>query len=89
MIIFTADKIKCNMETKKCKYFLENAELFWFIPEYFGEETLSQMCEYALRRDYHSLKCIAEDIWFKLPDNIFNIKENPSGWTEFISFLDD
>lgn len=73
----------------KCDYFLENVELFWFIPEYFGYETLDEMVSAAMIRDEHRLLQIANDIWFSLPDDRFNIIENPSGWEEFLMLLED
>ena len=28
------------------------------------------------------------DVWFHLPDNVFNIMENPKGWDKFLSLVE-
>ena len=32
---------------------------------------------------------LMNDVWFALPDNKFNIVENPKGWSEFLSLIED
>lgn len=60
----------------------------WFIYEYFPEylEPLRK----ALNNQMPFLMLsMLNDIWFWLPDNKFNVVENPSGWQEFLALLED
>ena len=36
-----------------------------------------------------SMETLMNDVWFALPDNKFNIVENPKGWSEFLSLIED
>lgn len=35
------------------------------------------------------MKAILNDVWFKLPSNVFNIKVNPKGWNEFLFLVEE
>lgn len=63
----------------------------WFILEYF-ESMMPILMENrklgTLGAKSHTLD-ILTDIWFGLPDHIFNVKENPDGWTEFLELIED
>lgn len=60
----------------------------WFITQYFGEEVLLECYELARKGDGNKLISILNDIWFRLPDGRFNIMENPTGWSEFLSIIE-
>lgn len=71
-----------------CKSFLEKKDEFkWFIVRYFGEEYFESLIKLA---ESENGRLISElnDVWFKLPDHIFNIKENPKGWSSFLSIIE-
>lgn len=61
----------------------------WFVRRYFGPEGVRIINGFIDSKDEVSLKGVLNEIWFKLPDNIFNIKENPTGWTEFLDLVED
>lgn len=71
-----------------CKSFLEKKEEFkWFIIKYFGEEYFEYLIKLA---ESENGRLISElnDVWFKLPDDQFNLIENPKGWSEFLSLVE-
>ena len=71
-----------------CKSFLEKKEDFkWFIIKYFGEEYFEYLIKLS---ESENGRLISElnDVWFKLPDDQFNIIENPKGWSEFLSLVE-
>ena len=59
----------------------------WFINEYFPGvfEVMEIMVN---EREYQWVLGRMQDIWFTLPNNKFNIKENPKGWKEFLKLLE-
>ena len=60
----------------------------WFIIQYFGEDRLHFLDKHAEKNNNHILYNELNHIWFALPDNKFNIKENPDGWNEFLNILE-
>lgn len=73
-----------------CSDFLESVSEFgWFIERYFGSQKLIQLKELARNGEEDKLKSECNDIWFRLPDNIFNIRERPKGWMKFLSLVED
>ena len=73
-----------------CSRFMELLPNFrWFIVQYFGGEFLEELINLASEQKSETLRSYLNDIWFKLPDNIFNIRENPKGWYEFLSLLEE
>lgn len=74
----------------KCEQFLDNKDKFqWFIVEYFGVSIYFDCVDYAQSGDEVTLMNMLNLIWFRLPDHLFNIRTNPSGWSEFLSLLED
>lgn len=74
----------------KCQLFLENCAKFkWFIERYFGESEFMRCKELAEANKEDELLNTLNRIWFYLPDNVFNIKENPDGWSEFLSIIEE
>lgn len=45
----------------------------------------------ALRNseDQRALLSVMNNIWFELPDHIFNIKENPEHWDKFLNLIEE
>lgn len=72
-----------------CQRFLELLPKFeWFITKYFGQEETDRCKTLAEKNEESELLNKLNDIWFYLPDYIFNIRENPKGWSEFLSLID-
>jgi hypothetical protein len=61
----------------------------WFILKYFGTECTDILKKLMSEEKHLILFSILSDIWFRLPDHIFNILENPKGWNEFLGLLED
>ena len=40
-------------------------------------------------RDRKQMTSIMNHVWFILPDNRFNIIENPKGWSEFLTLIEE
>lgn len=72
-----------------CKRFLELLPKFqWFIKRWFGQETVDYLKQLANEGKEAELSIKLNDIWFELPDDVFNIRENPDGWNEFLSLIE-
>lgn len=75
---------------QKCETFiLIEPKIQWFIRKYFGEHFLQELSEIARRGEGPLLFDRCNMIWYELPDNLFNIRENPPGWSDFLSLLED
>ena len=73
-----------------CKRFIELLPKFeWFIKRWFGQETVDYLVSLANENKEEELSGKLNDIWFELPDDIFNIRENPEGWNEFLSLIEE
>lgn len=93
---FDNDKIPYREQGPKhekpgiCSDFLESKSDFrWFIEKYFGPLKFSTMVQLAEQGKEDQLKDECNDVWFRLPDNIFNVRERPRGWMKFLSLLED
>jgi hypothetical protein len=76
--------------TDYCKQFLEkNSEFRWFIIRYYGNDKNEYLKQLATENRESELRKILNDIWFQLPDHIFNIIENPPGWNTFLEFVEE
>lgn len=78
--------------TKKdiCIQFLDSlGEFRWFIEEYFGDEAVEKLKNYAKEGNEFKLRSALNEIWFRLPDDIFNIRENPKGWAKFLQLIEE
>lgn len=59
----------------------------WFIAQYFGSRW--KLLEVDRTKENRlGMEHILNDIWFFLPDNRFNIIENPAGWSEFLALIE-
>lgn len=73
-----------------CADFMEGqAEFGWFIEKYFGKQKLVEMKEMARKGEEDRLKAECNDIWFRLPDSVFNVRERPRGWMLFLRLVED
>jgi hypothetical protein len=78
------------MEQNLCEQYLKlHTKFDWFIQRYFGCDKVTNLINLAEKGQAKELRTELEGIWFVLPDHIFNIIENPEGWTEFLSLIDD
>lgn len=78
-----------NYVKSKCELFLTHFSKFeWFIIKYFGAKKSKELIDMAKNNNPKILKELS-DIWFYLPDNKFNIIENPEGWSEFLRVIED
>lgn len=73
-----------------CQRFLELLPKFqWFIERWFGQKTVDYLKQLANDGKEEELSNKLNGIWFELPDDIFNIRENPEGWNEFLSLIEE
>jgi hypothetical protein len=73
-----------------CQRFLELLPKFqWFIKRWFGQKTVDYLKQLANDGKEEELSNKLNGIWFELPDDIFNIRENPEGWNEFLSLIEE
>jgi hypothetical protein len=73
-----------------CQEFITTCETFkWFIIKYFGEKAFLALLELANNDKTEDLLEALHVIWFQLPDNQFNIIENPKGWKEFLNLIEE
>lgn len=79
------------MEKKDiCIQFLNSLDEFrWCIKKYFGEEIVEKLKNYAKERNESKLRSALNEIWFHLPDYLFNIRENPKGWNTFLQLIEE
>ena len=60
----------------------------WFFDEYGFGLHWDKMMACRLREDREGALSVMNVVWFELPDNKFNIIENPKGWSEFLDLLE-
>lgn len=72
-----------------CEKFLQLLPKFeWFIKRWYGQKTVDYLKQLATDNKEAELSNKLNAIWFELPDDVFNIKENPEGWLEFLSVIE-
>lgn len=64
-------------------------EFRWFIRKYFGQSKIDAIEELRKKGKARALVNLLTDVWYHLPDNKFNIIENPTGWREFLNVIED
>ena len=73
----------------KCEEYLANQHEFkWFIEKYFGLPLYESLAIIATAKQGKVLLDHLNNIWFYLPDNLFNIRENPPGWGKFLDIIE-
>ena len=76
--------------TPRCKGFLEKKESFrWIIERYYGLKKYMELWNLAENNEDEKLQTELNTIWYELPDSIFNIQNNPKGWENFLSLVED
>jgi len=75
-----------NQASKKFLATMENMQ--WFIVRYFGQDEFSDLVDLANKGEGQKLVDRLNNIWFTLPDNIFNIIENPPGWEDLLHIVE-
>lgn len=61
----------------------------WFFKEYgFMKQWAKIIVSRELGNRYHMMN-IMNEVWYKLPDNVFNIRVNPKGWREFLNLIEE
>lgn len=74
----------------KCKDFLKKKESFrWFIEKYYGLKKFIDLWHLAEQNEEEQLVHELTQIWYELPDSIFNIQNNPKGWENFLSLVEN
>lgn len=74
----------------KCQLFLQHCEKFrWFITRFFGEEEFERCKKLAEDNLESELLSELNGVWFYLPDDQFNIREMPEGWSEFLQCIEE
>ena len=62
----------------------------WFIEGLFmGRIFMERLTNNRARGNAQEMFTVLNHIWYKLPDNQFNIIENPKGWAEFLELLEN
>ena len=70
--------------------FDDTCETFkWFFLKYGYQEDWLNLLQQREMDNMDGMKNIMNQIWFELPDHIFNIMENPHGWTEFLNLIEE
>ena len=79
------ESVKFNL----CEYFLDNKEkMQWFIEKYFGFNFFLNLVRLAKEKRRNELYNQLNRVWFDLPDNKFNIIENPEGFNELLNCVE-
>jgi len=60
----------------------------WFIEQYFPQ-AWEQLEVNRTKGNRYGMSNLLQLIWFHLPDNKFNIRENPKGWFEFLALIEE
>ena len=72
------------------QYLKDHKDKFkWFFDQYFESATWEMLMLYIEKENINGIFTILNNVWFYLPDNKFNIIENPPGWNEFIYLLEE
>jgi len=59
----------------------------WFFDKY-GYDW-NKLMKYREEENQDKMFSYMNDVWFDLPDHIFNIMNMPKGWNEFINLLEE
>ena len=62
-------------------------QIEWIIRNYFPS-AIDQMKKLREDNNWYALSYRILDMWFWLPDSIFNIRVNPPGWNAFLELID-
>jgi len=62
-------------------------EFEWFMKDFMPED-YSKLLDARVEKKSQLMMDIMCKVWFVLPDNQFNIIENPKGWGPFLSLIE-
>lgn len=84
-----AKRIPRSELSELCREYLEKKELFrWFIEKYFGLQKYLNLWDLAEQNKESQLYTELTEIWYKLPDSIFNVRVSPEGWDAFLRLVE-
>ena len=90
LLIRSLDMAKSKQPSDFCKEYLKRRELFrWFIEKYYGLKKYVDLMNLAEENEEDQLRHELNNMWFELPDNVFNIQNNPPGWESFLDLIDE
>lgn len=73
-----------------CSDFMKvHSDFEWIIDKYCGLDKMDELIELALTDNYDKLFKDLDDIYWDLPDHIFNIRENPDGFEQLLWIVDN
>ena len=73
-----------------CKDFLKLQYKFkWIIKRHFGDDVVTELTRLAILNESSILYQKLDSIYWDLPDHIYNIKENPDGFSELLYLVDN
>lgn len=73
-----------------CKQYLRTRKQFeWFILRYYGPAKAVELLYLAENNEEELIRNELQAIWYELPDNLFNIRNNPEGWEVFLKLVEE
>ena len=60
----------------------------WFFMDYGYSLIWEGINIYRNQKNRIKMLYLMNKVWFQLPDNKFNIMENPKGWNQFLALLE-
>lgn len=75
-------------KTSSQKFMESYAQMEWFIVKYFGQGYFNNLKAAAEAGKDQDAEIALNEVWFHLSDNLFNIMENPKGWSELLSIVE-
>jgi len=61
----------------------------WIFDEHDFQTSWEKLLEYRVQNDKTNMQRVLSRVWYLLPDEVFNIRNNPKGWNEFLSLIED
>lgn len=77
-----------NLDGVVIRYQENKRHFLYFINNYLGNYEVQTLDSLAEQRNQPKLFARLTLIWNLLPDNIFNIENDPRGWKEFLEVID-
>jgi len=61
----------------------------WFIVRYFGINEWQKLQAMEMQENHQGLMNHLQQMWFELPDHVFNILNDPPGWSDFLHLIEN
>lgn len=72
------------------EFFDQNCHKFkWFFEKWGYIKQYNELLELRDKEHLGSMKTIMNKVWFELPSSYFNIRQNPKGWDQFLTLLEE